>query len=134
MCEALDESGRPIRVAVLLQEREGTRTSHHLIFVSKHPLGYKIMKTVMANESLEATAGVASFEYNPASADQPLLSGLLRPLDELEDMLVEKFAGRTLSMIESSPSTTARSQEHGELHLKSQIRTIKILEQDGTRR
>jgi hypothetical protein len=78
----------------------GSRTSHHLIFVSKHHLGYKIMKTVMANESSNATAGVASFEYNPATADQPMLSGLLKPLDELGDMLVERFAGRTLSMID----------------------------------
>ena len=29
-----------------------------------------------------------------------MLSGLLKPLDELGDMLVERFAGRTLSMID----------------------------------
>jgi hypothetical protein len=77
---------------------DGSRTSHHLIFVSKHPLGYRIMKKVMANESSSNTEGVASFEYNPATADQPLLHGLLRPLDDLEDLLAEEFAGRTLSM------------------------------------
>jgi three-Cys-motif partner protein len=100
LCEALVNLGGQYIIPFCFKNASGSRTSHHLIFVSKHHLGYKIMKTVMANESSNATAGVASFEYNPASADQPMLSGLLKPLDELGDMLVEKFAGRTLSMID----------------------------------
>ncbi len=79
---------------------KGTRTSHHLIFVSKHPLGYKIMKKVMANQSSSADQGVASFEYNPADVRMPLLFELTRPLDDLKEMLLEQFAGKTMSMIE----------------------------------
>ncbi|MGQ3075111.1 MAG: three-Cys-motif partner protein TcmP, partial [Ferrovibrionaceae bacterium] len=30
------------------KNENGSRTSHCLIFVSKHPLGYKIMKDIMA--------------------------------------------------------------------------------------
>ena len=100
LCESLVNLGGRYIIPFCFKNATGARTSHHLIFVSKHHLGYKIMKTVMANESSNSEAGVASFEYNPASADQPMLSGLLKPLDELGDMLVEKFAGRTLSMIE----------------------------------
>ena len=55
----------------------GTRTSHHLIFVSKHPLGYGIMKEIMAKESSRPRAGRADFEYNPADNEQPLLFGWL---------------------------------------------------------
>jgi three-Cys-motif partner protein len=98
ICEALVELGGKYVLPFRFRDKHGSRTSHHLIFVSKHPLGYKIMKRVMANESSSATEGVASFEYNPATSDQPLLFGLLRPLEDLEGLLEEEFAGRTLSM------------------------------------
>jgi hypothetical protein len=58
------------------------------------------MKRVMANESSLTEQGVASFEYNPATAEQPLLFGLLRSLDELEGLLLDEFAGRTVSMLD----------------------------------
>ena len=78
----------------------GTRTSHHLIFVTKHVLGYKLMKEIMAKESSGTQQGVASFEYNPATQRQPLLFELSRPLDDLGAMLLRDFAGRTLPMAE----------------------------------
>jgi three-Cys-motif partner protein len=77
---------------------KGNRTSHHLIFVSKHFRGYEIMKQIMAKESSSNTQGVASFEYNPADERQPLLFELSAPVDELADNLLQCFAGRTLSM------------------------------------
>jgi three-Cys-motif partner protein len=98
ICEALVELGGRYVLPFRFKKKDVNRTSHHLIFVSKHPLGYKLMKRVMANESSAENGGVASFEYNPATADQPLLFGLLRPLEDLEDLLSEEFAGRTLSM------------------------------------
>ena len=102
LCEALVQMGGkyvlPFRFKKVKGKGVGKRTSHHLIFVSKHPLGYKIMKRVMANESSTHDGGVSSFEFNPATADQPLLYGLLRPLSDLEGLIEEEFAGRTLSM------------------------------------
>jgi hypothetical protein len=100
ICEALVELGGRYVLPFRFKKQDGSRTSHHLIFVSKHPLGYKIMKKVMANESSSENEGVASFEYNPATADQPMLFGLLKPLDDLEELLADQFAGRTLSMEE----------------------------------
>ncbi len=76
----------------------GTRTSHHLIFVSKHPLCYGIMKDIMAAESSLHEQGVPSFQYSPADKRFPLLFELNRPLDDLEEMLLDAFAGRTLVM------------------------------------
>lgn len=102
LCEALVEMGGkyvlPFRFKKVRGKGAGKRTSHHLIFVSKHPLGYKIMKRVMANESSTHDGGVSPFEFNPATADQPLLFGLLRPLSDLAGLLEERFAGRTLTM------------------------------------
>jgi GMT-like protein len=78
----------------------GTRTSHYLVFVSKHPRGYKIMKDIMASESSTADEGVPSFAYCPADAATPLLFSLSRPLEALEGMLQSAFAGKSLTMSE----------------------------------
>ncbi len=78
----------------------GTRTSHHLMFVSKNFKGYEVMKEVMATESSIAVEGVASFEYNAASRRQPLLFNLSRPLEELGQLLQQEFRGQTLTMLE----------------------------------
>jgi three-Cys-motif partner protein len=98
ICEALIEMGGKYTLPFGFKNAKGTRTKHHLIFVSKHPLGYKIMKSVMANESSSTEQGVPTFEYSPATQDQPLLFELARPLDDLEDMLLEEYAGKTLPM------------------------------------
>jgi len=76
----------------------GTRTSHHLIFVSKHFKGYEIMKEIMASESPSADQGVPSFRYNPAERRFPTLFELTRPMDDLAEMLLDNFAGCCLTM------------------------------------
>lgn len=98
ICNALIEMGGKYTLPFRFRNHSGTRTKHHLIFVSKHCLGYDIMKKVMANESSSDEQGVPSFEYSPASKRQPLLFELSRPLDDLEGMLLEEFAGQTLAM------------------------------------
>ncbi len=77
---------------------QGTRTSHYLIFVSKHVRGYEIMKEVMAKQSSKADQQVPSFSYCPADRKYPLLFELTRPLDDLEQMLLDEFAGRTMTV------------------------------------
>jgi three-Cys-motif partner protein len=71
---------------------EGSRTTHHLFFVSKHFRGYEIMREVMYKHS-HKEGTVANFEYNPADARWPSLFELLRPLGDLEDMLLADCAG-----------------------------------------
>ena len=75
-------------------------TSHYLIFVSKHPLGYKVMKDIMAKESSEEDEGVPSFRYSNAISEEatPLLFEFARPLEELGQMLLDGFAGETVTM------------------------------------
>jgi three-Cys-motif partner protein len=101
ICKALKQMGGRYVLAFGFKNEKGTRTSHHLIFVSKHARGYEVMKEIVSKESTAATQGVASFEYSPADKyQQPLLFDLSRPLDDLEGMLLERFAGRTMTMIE----------------------------------
>jgi three-Cys-motif partner protein len=98
ICEALKEMGGQYVLPFRFRHETGNRTSHHLIFVSKHVKGYEIMKEIMAKESSERVQGVPSFEYNPATRQQPLLFELTRPLDELESMLLDSFSGRNMTM------------------------------------
>lgn len=100
LCQAIKELGGNYTLPFEFKNSHGNRTSHHLIFVSKHVLGYSIMKEIMAKESSSIKQGVASFEYNPAPAKYPLLHELYRPLDELEDSLLDEFNGQTMTMIE----------------------------------
>jgi three-Cys-motif partner protein len=98
ICRALGEMGGKYVLPFRFKNNLGSRTSHHLIFVSKHFKGYEIMKDIMAQQSSSSEQGVSSFEYSPADQRQPLLFELSRPLDDLENMLVSDFAGKTLTM------------------------------------
>lgn len=102
---ALQEIGGRYVLPFRFTDDPGTRTSHHLIFVSKNILGYTLMKEIMAGESSKADQGVPSFSYNPADKKYPLLFEYTRPLDDLTDMLLKDFAGRTLT-------TTQIFEEH----------------------
>jgi three-Cys-motif partner protein len=95
---ALKELGGEYVLPFCFKNERGVRTSHHLIFVSKHVRGYEIMKEIMAEYSSNKDQGVPSFEYNPADERYSLLFELTRPLDELVHMLPEDFAGKTISM------------------------------------
>jgi len=100
ICEALREMGGEYVLPFRFRHESGKRTSHHLIFVSKHVKGYEIMKDIMAKESSTLEQGVPSFEYNPATQAQPLLFQLSRPLDDLTNMLLDEFAGQTMTMLD----------------------------------
>jgi three-Cys-motif partner protein len=95
---ALQELGGKYVLPFCFLNNQGTRTSHYLIFVSKHVRGYEIMKDIMAKQSSKADQQVPSFSYCHADRKYRLLFELTRPLDDLEQMLVDKFAGQTLTM------------------------------------
>jgi three-Cys-motif partner protein len=95
LCQAIKETGQRFVLPFRFKNDAGSRTSHHLIFVSKNFKGYKIMKDIMAGESSSDNQGIASFEYNPADKRYRFLSLFDRPLDELEEDLLKRFAGRT---------------------------------------
>jgi three-Cys-motif partner protein len=97
---ALKEMGGKFVLPFRFCNDKGNRTSHHLIFVSKHVRGYEIMKDIMAKESSSRDQGVPSLEYNPADRRFPLLFELTRPLDDLEKALPLAFAGRTMKMVD----------------------------------
>jgi three-Cys-motif partner protein len=95
---ALKEFGIAYVLPFTFKSEEGTRTKHHLIFASKHFKGYEIMKGIMAKESSEQDQGVASFAYFAASEEHQILFEFLRPLSDLEEVLLMHFAGQKLTM------------------------------------
>lgn len=95
---ALKKMGGRYVLPFTFKNDDGTRTSHYLIFVSKHVLGYEIMKDIMARASSGQEQGVASFSYSPADERTPMLFEFARPLHELGQMLLNEFAGRKMTM------------------------------------
>ncbi len=98
LSQSLKEMGAAYVLPFTFKNSRGTRTSHHLVFATKHFKGYEIMKGIMAKESSEHHQGVPSFEYSPASEKFPILHGLSRPVDDLKVSLLRDFAGETLAM------------------------------------
>ena len=98
LSRALQEMGATYVLPFCFKNEQGTRTTHHLIFASKAFRGYEIMKDIMALESSEHEQGVPSFAYSAASQRYPLLFALSRPLEDLEEVLPEHFAGQRLTM------------------------------------
>lgn len=104
LCNALKQNGSRYVLPFRFKNNEGTRTSHHLIFLSKNFRGYEIMKDIMHKESTDKSNEVASFEYNPrdlyGSTQLSLFDSLSRPLEDLQDMLLYEYAGRTIDFME----------------------------------
>jgi three-Cys-motif partner protein len=98
LAQALKDLGGKYVLPFRFRNSTGTRTTHCLVFVTKHFKGYEIMKGIMAAESSTLEQGVPSLTYSPADATTPLLFSLSRPLDALEGLLLARFAGRTLTM------------------------------------
>ena len=102
LCQSLRTYGSRYVLPFRFKNERGRRTSHHLIFVSKHFRGYEIMKDIMARESTGNIQAVPLFEYNPADflPKQTLLFQLSRPLDDLKEDLLDTFKGQKLTMQE----------------------------------
>lgn len=98
MKAALIELGGKHNIEYYFKDESGKKTSHFIIFASKHPLGYDIMKQIMASESTNAEQGVASFGFNPLDDERSgKLFELHTPIDDLAEQLLTHFAERTLT-------------------------------------
>jgi three-Cys-motif partner protein len=98
LSQALKEMGAAFVLPFTFKNERSDRTTHHLIFATKHFKGYEIMKGIMAKESSEHVQGVPSFEYSPATENYPMLFELSRPLEDLASMLLNDLAGRQMRM------------------------------------
>ncbi len=77
------------------RSRTGSRSTHHLLCVSKHRQGMALFKEISAKESTSFEGDVPSLEHDPsANPDQP---GLFSPLEQLEKELLTAYAGKVMT-------------------------------------
>ncbi len=101
LAESLKTFGHRYFLSFCFKNKGGKRTTHYLIFVSKHLKGYEVMKKIMAKQSSEKPQGVPSFQFLPAtSSKQGLLFELNRPLEDLQNLLLQYFRGQQKTMKE----------------------------------
>ena len=101
LAQGLQEVGGQFVLPFAFKSERGERTSHHLIFVSKHFRGYHIMKEVMYKLSSGEEGAVKSFEYTPVKDQQLRLLfdlGLEHSIPALKRDILNVFDSRTLSV------------------------------------
>ena len=111
LCQAIQGDGTRYTLPFRFRDDRGTRTTHHLIFVSKAFKGYDEMKKIMYKESTAHENGVASFEYNPPDlvlSSQKLLFSLSvlhhgNTLDELQKALLDNYRGKVTTLKDIYP-------------------------------
>ena len=96
--DALKEIGGKYVISFKFYKTEKRLTSHFLIFVSKSPRGYMIMKGIMADYSSHKYQNVSTFEYNPHHVDYGFFQPTL--LDDLKQDLLSKYADQSLTVEE----------------------------------
>lgn len=100
LCQALKGNDKRFVLPFRFRDKQGNRTSHHLIFVSKHFRGYEIMKDIMAKESTNDEESIPKFEYNPADKhlQLTLINQLCKPLEDLKEELLRDYRGRVIRL------------------------------------
>lgn len=71
---------------------DSARTSHYVVFVSKAPLGSRIMKRVMAKFSMEPMTRIPSLSFAPKQQFD-LFNTQNADVDDLANQLADNFAG-----------------------------------------
>ncbi len=97
--EALSEFGAKYLIPFRFL-RGNERPSHYICFVTKNPLGYSIMKEIMARKGVVDSNGVPRFEYIPELPGRQLRFDEDRPLLSLPNDLQRNFARQTLTVQE----------------------------------
>jgi len=101
LSEALATVGGKHSLAFRFKSRLGARTSHYIVFVTKHFRGYDIMKDIMSGVSSD-DGQVKRFEYVPVKASQlAMFSDSDDPysMTALKQYVGSRLQGMTLSVL-----------------------------------
>lgn len=107
MTESLKHVGGRYVLPFRVGSQHGNRTSHYVIFVSKHFRGYHIMKEVMEKLSSDESE-VRSLEFLPVKSPQLRLLDLNNPygVSPLKALLAQACAGQSMSVEEAYEHST----------------------------
>ncbi len=117
------------------RDKDDSRTSHHLAFISKNERGYNIMKEIMAKASSSVNKGVASLTYNKQAEipkERQLSMFEEDPIETLKTILLTRFSGQTV-MVGKLPglhSELAPMEAHNYV-LSNYKAALKQLEAEG---
>ena len=98
LMEAVVEEHNGHALAFKFPAEDANRTSHFLVFVTKHRLGYDIMKDIMAKAGTTTPDGVPTYEY--AEPMKPQQFGLFdgEQIADLMQELASVFVGQTMTV------------------------------------
>lgn len=101
LIDALTENKSNYVLPFKFYGQEQSRTSHFIIFVTKHPVACQIMKQIMYANSAKDVDGVATFSFEDSknfASDFNQLSFFIRPLQSLMEDLQKKYRGKKVKV------------------------------------
>lgn len=101
LIEALRENKSNYVLPFKFYSTEMLRTSHFIIFVTKHPVACKIMKQIMYSNSAKDSDDVATFSFEDSrnfGVGFEQLTIFDRPIQSLRGDILRKCAGKTISV------------------------------------
>lgn len=101
LIEALRERKGNYVLPFKFYSTEMLRTSHFIIFVTKHPLACKIMKQIMYTNSAKDCDGVATFSFEDSRNFGDVFQQISlfdRPIDALQSELQKKYKGKQINV------------------------------------
>lgn len=122
----------PYVIPFRFQKTGESRTSHYIIFATKHIRGYTIMKDIMYKIGEKDFNGIGRYEYIPTQDRQKniqlsILDFFNTPLDQFKNYLCSKYKGRRLSVKELIDIDTPYTK-----FVSKQYKTVlKELEKEG---
>lgn len=101
LIEALRENKSNYVLPFKFYSTEMLRTSHFIIFVTKHPVACKIMKQIMYSNSAKDSDDVATFSFEDSrnfGVGFEQLTIFDRPIQSLRGDILRKYAGKAISV------------------------------------
>lgn len=101
LIEALRENKSNYVLPFKFYSTEMLRTSHFIIFVTKHPVACKIMKQIMYSNSAKDSDDVATFSFEDSrnfGVGFEQLTIFDRPIQSLRGDILRKYAEKTISV------------------------------------
>lgn len=134
MSEALKDGGLEYVLPFRFKMEQKERTSHYLIFASKHFLGFDIMKSIMSNAGEKDINGIGKFEFIP-SCDKgfeqlSIIEMYNDTREDLKNQLIEKYKDETIlfKKLYEEHSTTNRFLEKDYRNVLLDLENEKVIE------
>ncbi len=128
---ALQERHKYYFLRFLVELDNAKRPSHYLVFLSKHHLGFTIMRDIMLKRGQKDEHGIPSLLFSPTRIDDQLSLALITPGDNLGKLaakVMRDFAGETVLLESMLKRCVAMSYPYSDAHVR---KALEYLKSDG---